>query len=230
MMKTTATKVKMSFGTVPNIENSLFEMEKNTVASEFITDNYEQLVKSALKMGVDPEKANDIVHDVFVSILKSEDNGFGYDISKGNKSDVISVEHFVFGRLKLYSKNVKYRKSNLNDHEICSSSSSTELDTMNFAQRAYETASSYDEIEKIDASLSIAEEIEYLISFESQLGLNIRFFLSNIKEIANQEVDNSVFCGFKKLIQNADAKEALASVFSFSRQYPDQFTAIIANI
>ncbi len=227
MAKKCESKIPVSYNIMGGMQNSLFDIEQNTVASDFISNNYEEMVRAALKMGVDPSKANDIVHDVYVSLRKNEENGEGYDISKGHKAETISVEQFVYGRLKLYSKNIKYRSNTEKSAEVCASSTTSNVDEMSTAQRAYESASSYDQIAALDDRLSISEELEYVLSFESSLKINLRYIFKELRNIANSKVDNSVFDTVRKMCSTDEIKEAFTSIVMFSKSNPDEYDNLV---
>ena len=89
----------------------LKEMACNHEASEYMQRNYYHICSKArsvaAKQGVPAQNVEDLVNDVFMSILESENNGEGYDEEHGNGE--MSVEKFIFGRLKRYALNSKYR-------------------------------------------------------------------------------------------------------------------------
>lgn len=90
-----------------NLEVAFKEPTTNREASEFITNNYNELVGQVVRMGVHKDMAYDVVADVFMSVVKAEENGEGFDSNyQGENRD---IEQFVYGRLKGYSKNQKYR-------------------------------------------------------------------------------------------------------------------------
>ena len=74
-----------SAGPIYGIPNRILEPEINRLATTFVEENYERLVTQARKMGVKPELCYDIVHDVYISLQRSENNGEGYDPNKGRK-------------------------------------------------------------------------------------------------------------------------------------------------
>lgn len=98
----------------------IIEPDINREASKFIQDNYTELLTYINKQGI-IDKASDLLHDVYISVQEDEDNGEGYDSTYGleegtefdpqNKSKVISVSKFIYGRVKMYCKNVKYSSS-----------------------------------------------------------------------------------------------------------------------
>lgn len=89
----------------------------NREASSYIIDNYRNLIGIIRSCDVKEEKANDLLHDVFISIVDAEQNGEGFDMEYGGhvtedgtvEPNLMSVEQFVIGRIKLYAKNSKYR-------------------------------------------------------------------------------------------------------------------------
>ena len=99
------------------IEAKIVEPTVNREASNYIKDNYLNLLGIIRGCEISTDKANDLLHDVFISIVEAEDNGDGFDMEFGTKVDdegnadlnIMNVEQFVIGRIKLYAKNLKYR-------------------------------------------------------------------------------------------------------------------------
>lgn len=89
------------------IECRILEPNINHLASEYISDNYERIAKYALSL-LHNDKAYDLVNDVYVSILTAENDGDGFELSRGK-----TVEEFVFGRIKGYSKSDTYRSDTI---------------------------------------------------------------------------------------------------------------------
>lgn len=96
-------------------EVSPTEAETNNEASDYIANHYRYLLLKIKGFGVKDEKAEDLLHDVFISVLDSENNGQGFDMEYGTRqlnkknANLMSVEQFVLGRIKLYAKNDKYK-------------------------------------------------------------------------------------------------------------------------
>lgn len=101
------------------IQNFAYILEPiiNRDASNYIISNYKNLIGIIKHCDIKEEKANDLLHDVYISIVDAEENGEGFDMEYGNQVDengelqpnLMSVEQFVIGRIKLYAKNTKYR-------------------------------------------------------------------------------------------------------------------------
>lgn len=101
------------------IQSSAYILEPviNREASGYIIDNYRNLIGIVRSCDVKEEKANDLLHDVYISIVDAEENGEGFDMEYGSRvnedgeieANLMSVEQFVIGRIKLYAKNNKYR-------------------------------------------------------------------------------------------------------------------------
>lgn len=101
------------------IQSSAYILEPviNREASSYIIDNYRNLIGIVRSCDVKEEKANDLLHDVYISIVDAEENGEGFDMEYGShvnedgeiEANLMSVEQFVIGRIKLYAKNNKYR-------------------------------------------------------------------------------------------------------------------------
>lgn len=99
-----------------NFDARLVEPVINREASNYIIEHYDELLTFIRKNSIKEEKANDLLHDVYISMVESEDNCEGYDMNFCDMSDkhkndtvFIDVAQFVYGRIKGYIKNAKYR-------------------------------------------------------------------------------------------------------------------------
>lgn len=217
------------FGTLYGVNNEMMDT-LNKVATEFVEENYDQLVKVAGYMGVDPEKVHDIVHDVYVSLRNSEDNGEGYDETCGNKDGCISVSEFVYGRMKKYAMNKKYKSNSFSSTEVSASSNGEDVRDMNAAQVVLSTAQAYDPIASLDEDMSICEEIEALVTFASNTSLNIRFILKNISSLANMDFDVSLLSDLRAFLKNEEHSELFTSVVTYAGINPVKYRDLVASL
>lgn len=96
---------------------SLVEPSINHEASNYIMNHYGELIAIIRKQEIKEEKAQDLLHDVYISIVEAEAEGNGFDMEYGSRINedgeveynIMNVEQFVIGRIKLYAKNTKYR-------------------------------------------------------------------------------------------------------------------------
>lgn len=98
-----------SLGNIANV-NDCELMEVNTdnrVASEYIGKNYEKLVRYARTQGIKDDKAYDVVGDMLVKLLEAEAEGRGFNEQYGD--GLMSIEQFIYARLRMYTRNDKYR-------------------------------------------------------------------------------------------------------------------------
>ncbi len=101
------------------VSSTLREVAENREASNYLRDNYDDLLKMIRANGIKNDKAEDLLHDVYVSLIESENNGEGFDMEYGsrldtdddndNKHRLMCVAQFVKGRIKGYCKNNRYR-------------------------------------------------------------------------------------------------------------------------
>ncbi|MBO5389801.1 MAG: hypothetical protein J6A59_17035 [Lachnospiraceae bacterium] len=99
------------------ISASVFEPCTNREASSYIISNYNELISIVRKYDIKDEKAQDLLHDVYISIVDAEDNGEGFDMEFGSRVDtdgnvdfnIMDVGQFVIGRIRLYARNPRYR-------------------------------------------------------------------------------------------------------------------------
>jgi hypothetical protein len=99
----------------------IIEPDINREASNYLLGHYAELVKKIIASsdGKVKEKSGDLLNDVFISLIDSEDNGEGFDMEYGSyineKGEIecrlMNVEQFVMGRLKLYAKNSRYHSN-----------------------------------------------------------------------------------------------------------------------
>lgn len=215
----------------------------NDEASKFIAENLSTIRVQARKMGVDPEKVDDLVSDVWVSIRSAELNGEGYDISYSNEDDIITVEEFVYGRIKGYSRNVKYHsgvmEKRLNRSDITKSievipasfDETTELDNLNGFQKAYAMAASYDNLDSVEAELSLRNNIEYCLSFDEEVGFSILNLFKNIHMFSDGGFNNSLFDNFKAALKYHDEFcIAFKEVMEVALNNKGAFDAVVQSI
>ncbi len=235
-MKFSASEKIVIPGTVHGIDNELMEGNTNNLASQYIVDNYDKLVFDVLKMGIDKEKNIDLINDVYCKIVEREQNGKGFDPSKGRKEAYIEVKHYIYKMLSDYGKNIKYRKQKVADlrfKELSSSYSGENISDLTVNQMVYKQARGYDEIEGLDEQLSIFEEIEFILSFESSIQLDLRFLMKNIRNIASQlsSIDTAIFNPLKRLVKReAELKESLRTVVKFAISFPDTYDTIVEKL
>lgn len=234
-------------GTLYGINNRLIEPDVNREASNFIAENYSELIKAAKEMGVDPCKVEDCVQDVCASIIRSENCGEGFDMNKGRTGNgIISVRQFVFGRLKGYSKHRRYQsptESPIKDpnktedgfvmNEIASSFLGDAVEDMSACQKAYNSAMSYDKLEEVEATQSFEEELNYILSFDNgkDCQLSIRKFLLNIEYFKNnlEKVNiRSLFSELKGF--DSDFIEAFSDIVKFSSTNPEVYFGILKRM
>lgn len=100
--------MRVSFENESNfgLQGLLIEPTVNRDASEYLASHYDEIVKKVRSMGVPFNNAKDLVHDVLISFINAENEGKGYDSTYSD--ELISLEQFVYGRLKGYSKNARY--------------------------------------------------------------------------------------------------------------------------
>ena len=209
----------------------------NREASQYLLDNYNEVVLSTIKMGVKEEKAYDLVNDVYVSLRNSEDEGNGYNINGKNGEGYILVESFVYGRIKNYAKNVKYRTDICESKKkgeiriISASSDDSDLENLESFQKAYAMAKTADSVSIIDAEVSLVEDITYCITFNNQVKMNMLALFKNIDKLASYDFDKSLFEPIRALASsNAEFAEAFRSVIEFSMKDKHTYDLIVSKL
>ena len=208
--------MRLNMNTLPGITIGVLEVE-NRKASAFMEkeENYNEMLKVASCMkGVDFTKATDLVHDVYMSILKDEENGEGFEeVRDGVLRD---VAEFVYGRLKGYSKNAKYRVSAVETEvPACGAYSDDDgnLAICTMEQYEYAMAYYYDDLEAVEERLAFSEELNYFMTFQNQVHIDLKMFLQNIGKFAEMQYDKTILADIKNLLyRSADFAEAIKSV------------------
>lgn len=139
----------------------LKDIEICTTASEYFNDNYKEILEKAKIIASKEAKGQnilyqDVVNDVYVSIRKAEEQGNGYDEARG-----FTVEEYIYGTIKKYMKNSKYRV--LGGHvkgskNVCVSAYASE-ELENIYKNAEDVNNKYI-YEVLENTLSIEEEIK----------------------------------------------------------------------
>lgn len=212
-----------------NLKARFIEPETTKDGSRFITDNYDEIVIQVRKMGVQQDMVHDVIADVYISIVNDEEDGEGYDPNKGT-----TLEEYVYGRLKGYSKNAKYRTDfealKGGGYAYSSTPSSDDLENLDSFQKAYATAGTYDEIENVENMMDIREQIDYCLSFESIVGMSIIGLLKNLDKLNSELVNRTLFENVKDAVKYHDEfGDALKSVIEFSMRQKSAFDAVIAS-
>lgn len=221
-----------------NLKAAFIEPVNSREASKFITNNYDEIVLQVRKMGVHPDMVYDIIADVYISINNAEENGEGYDFNYVNEG--ITVEEFVYGRLKGYSKNAKYRtdvvqtlagsKENGEGYVYASSNLSDDIDSMDSFQKAYATAGAYDDLEDIESMIDIREQINYCLEFEGRVGMSVIGLLKNLDKLNSDLVNKSLFDRVKDAVKYHDEfGEALRNIIEFSIKQKSVYDTVIAT-
>ena len=217
------------------------EPEVNTEASTYIENHLSEIQRQVMKMGVHIDQVIPLIHDVWISIRNAELAGNGYDIKHSNENDCITVEEFVYGRIKGYSRNSKYRVDVSEKHhskdvtkqvEVISASAedTTDLDKLNSFQKAYAMAASHDDIEDVDAEISLRSNIEFCIDFDQVVGFSMLKFFKNIDTICNVGFNNSLFDKLKDALQYHDEFcVAFREALTVSRTNRGVFESVVAS-
>lgn len=204
----------------------------NNLASEYIEDNYEKILRDIKKnKWAANGKEADLLNDVYVSIIEGERNGEGYDPERG-RYGYITVEEFVYSRIKGYSKNRKYHDSNIvvnGNLEVAASSDGEEVEDLDGFQKAYALAAEADDLETVEEEISLKQNIEYCIEFNDQIGFDILNLFKNLDLFMNN-FNNSIFNRLKQVVKYHDELgEALRQVLSYASKNREKFLKILAE-
>lgn len=185
----------------------LIEVRRSTEACDYVAEHYQKLKRVVGKCGIHPNKCDDLLHDVWISLATNELDGEGFDMNYANSRtncQILDVSQFVIGRIKLYAKNAKYRtdvsetattytyenkgskliKSKVNVVTYSASFDETDLDKNDSFQKGYAMASVADSTDDIVDSYSLREQIDYCIDICERSGLNIVHLFKNIDTLS----------------------------------------------
>lgn len=221
-----------AFGYAPVLKAPVMNFE----ASEFIEANMCEIHNSILKMGIHPDKVDDLINDVYVSIREDEMDGRGYDYDICG----IDVRQFVFGRLKGYSLNRRYDVRFVESRNGCdliaaSSDDSDSEDKLTGFQNAYKNASTSDDIDHIEEELSVKDAIETCMDFCYGSTINIGSLFREVESIDSLlfggrkvRVMKSIFAELQKINANhPEFLEAMTLALKFRSSHKDQFMGIL---
>lgn len=243
-----------------SLMNKPMDIEQNTEASTFICNNYDRLIAYVRafcgKKVADPAE---MVHEVWYSIKLSEEMGEGYDPMGGSADGAITVDQFVYGRLKKYCLKAKYktygaltryadeadsngagipnfggeRKIIKNRNAVVELPAYTTEDL----NLVYENASdekAEEAYDRVDDFESIHDCIEELFNYDDER-LNMRPFLKNLAQICRKDMSiqnmQRMFTGIIEFTKEQDIfRESLFQVISFAIKYPAEYQVVVASL
>lgn len=220
---------------------SFLEPQVNHEASDYMSAHWDDICKQARKMGVHADFVDDLVCDVWLSIRDAEMNGNGYDVSHSNEGDIITVEQFIYGRIKGYSMNNKYRadvyerkvsKDATKSIEIVSASSSegTDLDKLDGFQKAFALAATYDDIDNVEAEMSLRSNIEFCMAFDNIIGFHIINLFKNLDMFSTIGFNSSIFDKLKEACNYHDEfGEAFKDILGIAHTCKPVFDAVVES-
>lgn len=203
----------------------LVENEENHVASEFLKNNYKLFLRVAYASGI-KDKAEDLIHDVFASILEAENNLKGFDaeygIKKGTSDKLIDVREYVAGMITKYAKNKTYNSEYVETYQkhdkatneikyeviikaaTSDESTTSDDDEEDSFQARYRNACTSDSIDDVVRDDSLPEEIEFFLDICDNNEIDGIKLLKNLGEMLDAIGSSSVaarryFGTFKKL-------------------------------
>ena len=235
---------------------ALVEPEVNHLATEFFVENYNTIIAQAKKMvnntngvSVDASKVEDLVQDVYMSLLAAENEGNGYDPKKSYEGDYVTVAEFVFGRLKLYAKNRRYSPEGCDRHTVtkrvngeavsmvdfdivyASADDNKEPEEMSSLQRAYANAACLEDgVEAVNEIMSLRQSMEFCIDFSQVVGMNFKAMFEHIDDFSG-DIDNSIFDNLRDQLKYHDElSEALFNVLSSAVTHRAAFDEALSTI
>lgn len=191
-----------------DISARVFEAQSNNEACEYLASNYNKLQKIVAKCGIHPNKCDDLLQDVWISLATNEMDGEGFDMNYANsKRSIMDVSQFVIGRIKLYAKNEKYRSDisesgitntfskskskgskfikNKVKVSVCAASfDESDLENNDPFQKGYAMASIVDSTDDLVEGYSLREQIDYCIDIAETANLDLMHLFRNIDELA----------------------------------------------
>lgn len=217
---------------------NFLEPEINREASQFVVDNYEALKKDVIiKFRIPQEKSEDLLNDVYISLVETENEGNGFNMNRSNKGDCIMVSQFVYGRIKGYSENIRYRTDVVESGRgggrayAASGGDSGDFKELDSLQVSYALARTYDDIEEIEDELSIKENIEYCLQFDNIIGLKMNLLLKNIDILVGNNIHKSLLEKLKNAtIIHDEFGEAFKNVIQYAIRNRAKFDSIVSSV
>jgi hypothetical protein len=226
---------------------SLQELEVDRRASQYIEDNLDILKKIVACMpSVSADRVDDLIQDLYVSVLESENDGCGFSEDYGTEDGEITVQGFVIGRAKKYAYNPKYNSNvvqlRVNSHTkseefrvVAASFNEETFDENDEFQVAYQTACISDTLSKVDEMASIREQIEYCIDICNCNGINILNIFKRLNEFKDTVVSSKK--GIKNVLNklhgvlayNDELYSNLMDVVTFALKNETAWMGIIAE-
>lgn len=222
---------------------SFFEPEINREASGYLCDNYEEIVNRAMQL-VHRDVARDLVNEVYISLVKSENRGEGYDINHSDNG-IILVKQFVLGRLARTAKNSKYRtdlveRKPYKDRDsgemlvatvVAASCNSEDYEEMSHEQRAYATAESYNGLLEIEQDMDLVQQIRFCCECGKRVNIDVKCLIQNWYNLDLKTIDKSVFEPITRLIKaDREFAEALRGVMLYSEKHREEFKSVLASM
>lgn len=214
----------------------------NNEASKYMAEHLDEIRKQVARMGVHMDQVDDLVSDVWLSISEAERRGEGYDVSHSNEGDIITVQEFIFGRIRGYSMNAKYRNDGTERHvskdksrsvEIVSASCSdaSDLESLDGMQKAYAMAASYDNLEDVDAEISLRSNIEFCIEFNQMVGFDLMNLFKNMDIIAGVEFNTGIFDMLKATMnRHNEFRDAFKEVMLIAVRHRPVFDSVVSTM
>lgn len=225
----------------------IFDKNTNNLATQFVVNNIQKLYAFARTLQIDKSKAEDLVHDVFKSLVIAERNGDCYQFS-GAKATMITVEEFVKGRIKGYSKNRAYYVSEVsnvgNGNTVITCAATPEetgdSDSANnnsFRNTLKNASYEFNDYDTIEGSESLREQLLFIESMDElhRFGIikmlkNIDVFdsfLSGVKSHKYESIFNTIR---QAVVTHNELGEALQSVLEFAKDDRVRFESVLATI
>lgn len=229
------------------LSSGIFDKNTNNLATQFVVNNIQKLYAFARTLQIDKSKAEDLVHDVFKSLVIAERNGDCYQFS-GAKATMITVEEFVKGRIKGYSKNRAYYVSevsnvgNGNTVITCAATpeengNSDSANNNSFRNTLKNASYEFNDYDTIEGSESLREQLLFIESMDElhRFGIikmlkNIDVFdsfLSGVKSHKYESIFNTIR---QAVVTHNELGEALQSVLEFAKDDRVRFESVLATI
>lgn len=218
----------LEFGRVYGVNNLIVE-DDNTEFTDYVTENFERLIKYASRLNIDVSKAQDLISDVWISYKNNEENGKGFDMSKGH-SLIQTVEESVKARIKCYAKNVRYHRATSNSTEVLAHfTDDTEDDG---PQSKYTAMASCEDIQGVlfEEEYDLEESMAYFVCCTSKCKISGLTLLEKIDLLAsNAGMFDSRLLSDVWSANNA-MKDCFRSAFKVWSRNPALYSSTLARV
>lgn len=225
------------FGRVAGVNPCLKDVD-NTDFSEYIVKHRDELVRYASSLrGIDGCKADDLVHDTWISYKINEQNNKCYSPSKG-RGAYITIEEAIKSRMKLMAKRVNKKTQearymqNTSKSKVVYSHFMESVDDDDKLQQAlsYQVESTVDEIRTLQSDLK--SDMMYFVACTKDCRIPGISLLEKL-DIVVEMMEEGLSCVSEYLSdwnKNSEMKEIFRDIFTVYSKDKDMYLQTLKEV